>query len=90
MTNTPPSASNNGKPTFDYTVDGESQSTTEHTLTPRAIMTKAGIDPATHYLVQVVGATTKSYKDLPDEVLHMCEHMKFVTSSSGATTVSAR
>ena len=41
----------NHGPTFDYTVDGEAQSTTEHVLTPTQILQAAGVDPATHYLV---------------------------------------
>lgn len=78
------------KPVFDYTVDGEPQSTSEHILTPKAILLKAGIDPATHYLVQIIGANTESYKDTPEKELHMHEHMKFVSSSMGPTPVSAR
>jgi hypothetical protein len=32
-------------PTFQYTVDDEPQSTTEHTLTARQILQNAGLDP---------------------------------------------
>ena len=48
----------------------------------------AGIDPATHYLVQIVGHTQKSYKDTPNEPIHMHEHMKFVSVFTGCTPVS--
>jgi hypothetical protein len=75
-------------PVFDYTVDDEPQSTTEHTLTPNQILAKAGIDPATHYLVQIIGNTQKSYKDTPNEPIHMHEHMKFVSVFTGSTPVS--
>lgn len=76
------------EPVFDYTVDDEPQTTTEHTLTPTAILRNAGIDPATHYLVEIVGNTQKSYKDTPNEPIHMHEHMKFVSVFTGSTAVS--
>ena len=75
-------------PVFDYTVDDEPQTTREHTLTATQILSKAGIDPNTHYLVQIVGNTQKSYKDTPNEVIHMHEHMKFISVSTGSTPVS--
>ena len=75
-------------PVFDYTVDDEPHSTTEHTLTPTEILSNAGIDPAKHYLVQIVGNTQKSYKDTPNEPIHMHEHMKFVSVFTGSTPVS--
>ena len=75
-------------PVFDYTVDDEPQTTTEHVLTPTTILSNAGIDPATHYLVEIVGNTQKSYKDKPNEPIHMHEHMKFVSVFTGSTPVS--
>lgn len=75
-------------PTFHYTVDGEPQSTTEHTLTPVGILTQAGIDPSTHYLVELRGNNQISYRDEPDKVIHMHEHMKFISISTEPTPVS--
>lgn len=66
-------------PTFEYTVDGEPQSTSEHTLTPTQILKNAKIDPAKNYLVQIVGGKQISYKDKLDEQIHMHEHMTFVS-----------
>src|SRR5262245_45980773 len=54
-----------------YTVDGEPQETTEHMLTPVQIMQKAGIDPNTHYLVELVGNHRKSYQDAPNEPINI-------------------
>lgn len=85
-----PAAGKHENPVFDYTVDGEPQSTSEHTLTPKVILQKAGIDPSNHYLVQIIGSNTESYKDFPDKLIHMHEHMKFISSSTGPTPVSAR
>lgn len=75
-------------PTFDYTVDGEPQQTTAHELTANQILTNAGIDTASHYLVQIEGAHRVSYEGKPNETIHMHEHMKFVSVSTGPTPVS--
>ena len=75
-------------PTFTYTVDDEPQSTTEHILTAVQILEKATIDPATHYLVQIEGNHRISYQDKPNEKIHMHEHMKFISISTGPTPVS--
>jgi hypothetical protein len=75
-------------PTFTYTVDDEPQSTTEHVLTAAQILEKAGIDLATHYLVQIEGNHRISFEGKPDEEIHMHEHMKFISISTGPTPVS--
>lgn len=75
-------------PLLEYTVDDELQTTTEHVLTPAQILRLAGIDPANHYLVQIQGATQKSYQGNPDEPIHMHQHMKFVSVFLGDTPVS--
>lgn len=71
-----------------YTVNDEPQETTEHELTPRQIMTKAGIKPDENYLVEIKGRTRDSFQDRPDELIHMHEHQKFVTVFTGAVPVS--
>ena len=73
---------------IDYTVDDEPQSTTSKVLTPRQILTDAGIDTATHYLVQLQGQHQISYKDTPDVEIKMHEHMKFISIATGPTPVS--
>jgi hypothetical protein len=75
-------------PTFQYTVDDEPQSTPEHTLTPTQILQHAGIDPATHYLVQIQGNHQVSYQEKLEESIHMHQHLKFVSVFTGPTTVS--
>ena len=70
-----------------YTVDDERQETRKKTLTPRQILTHAGIDPAKYYLVQL-GHEQTSYKDHPDEPIHVHEHAKFVSVYMGTTPVS--
>jgi hypothetical protein len=76
---------------IDFTLDDEPQTTTERILTPTAILRNAKphpLDPATHYLIQIVGHEQISYKDKPNEEIHMHEHMKFVSESTGPTGVS--
>lgn len=73
---------------FDYTVDDEAQTTSEHILTPSEILTKAGLNPATYYLEEIIGHEKKSFKDKLDEQIHMHEHMKFVSIFIGDTPVS--
>lgn len=77
-------------PTFDYKVDDEPQSTTSHTLTATQILTNAGIDPTTHYLVLIEGNHKVSYQAKPGEEIHMHEHMKFISVSTGPTPVSRK
>ena len=74
-------------PTFHYTVDGKEQSTSEHELTPNQVLQNAGIDPATNYLVQIIGREKKSYQGKSDPI-HMHEHMVFISVSTSPTPVS--
>lgn len=74
--------------TFHYTVDDESQETQEHELTPNQILTYAGLDPGTHYLVEIKGATKESFQGKGEVELHMHETMVFVSVFTGPTPVS--
>lgn len=71
-----------------YTVDDEPFETAERTLTPRKILELAGIDPATHYLVQVEGRHQTSYQAEPEATLHMRPGMTFISVSTAPTPVS--
>ena len=75
-------------PTFQFTVDGESFSTTENTLTPVQILEIAGINPDTHYLVQIRGNQQFSYKDEPNTPINISQNAKFIALFTGETTVS--
>lgn len=75
-------------PVFNYTVDDEPQSTNEHVLTPAQILTKAGLNPTTYYLVQVRGNEQVSYRDKYDEQIHIHQHMTFISVFTGDTPVS--
>jgi hypothetical protein len=75
-------------PVFHYTVDDEPYSTGEHILTPRQILTEAGRDIDTYYLVQIKGHEQESYKDNTDQEIHMHNNMKFISIFTGETPVS--
>lgn len=75
---------------IDYTVNDEPQSTTADELTPTQILSKAGIDPNTNYLVEIRGNGKEkvSFKDNPDELIKMREHLRFISVSTGPKPVS--
>jgi len=57
-------------------------------LTPVQILEAAKIDPSSHYLVQLEGQHQVSYQGNPNDEIHMHEHMKFISISTGPTPVS--
>ncbi len=76
--------------TITYHLDDEPQTTNDKTLTPRQILTDAGIDTATHYLVLLRGNSGErtSYQGKLDETIHMHPNMRFLSVSTGPTPVS--
>ena len=73
-----------------YTVNDEPQWTIEKQLTPVKIMGEAGIDSAANYLILLKGNDQESFKDKPEEPIHMHNGMKFITNFMGPKPVSAR
>jgi hypothetical protein len=72
-----------------YTVDDEPQESTHHKLTPVAIMSKAGLDPKGFYLVRLFGKhEEESYKEKPEEPIHLHNGMRFIAVLIGPTPVS--
>jgi hypothetical protein len=73
-----------------YTLDGEPYTTTDRTLTPREILSKAGIELTAHYLVELHGNSGErtSYEGRMGDKIHMHPNMKFLALSTGPTTVS--
>lgn len=74
--------------TIKYEVDGEPQQTTDRVLTASVILVNAKLDPSTHYLIQIEGQHQESYKDHPNQQIHMHENMKFISIYTGPTPVS--
>ncbi len=75
-------------PTFHYLVDAEAQETDEHELTPDEILRNAGLDPATHYLVEIKGSTKESFQGKGSVEIRMHDHLVFVSVFTGPTPVS--
>jgi hypothetical protein len=73
---------------IEFTVDGEPVRTTEHQLTPVQIMELAGVDPATHYLKEIRGQQQISYRDTPNDPIHVHNNQRFITNSLEPTPVS--
>jgi hypothetical protein len=76
-----------GRP-ITFTVDGEPVQTRERRLTPNQILGLAGIDPASHYLVQVKGRQQISYQGKGEEPITVRQHAVFVSVSTGPTPTS--
>lgn len=70
------------------TVDGEELTVTEHRLTPRTIMERVGIDPATHYLVIIEGRHRESLEGKSDQLIQIHEKLTLVSVFTGETPVS--
>jgi hypothetical protein len=71
-----------------FEVDSEPLETNERHLTPVQIMDLAGIDPANHYLSEIEGHHTHSYKDAPNTPIVIREGARFVSASTGPTPTS--
>lgn len=72
---------------IEFFVDEEKVSTDDPTITVRQILSLAGLDPATHYLIEIRGSNQIPHKDL-DEELRVHEKQKFLSVFSGPTPVS--
>jgi hypothetical protein len=70
-----------------YFVDNEAQTTAEKELTVREILTKAKLDPNTHYLIELKGNKQIEHKD-PNEEIKIHEGMKFSSVFTGETPLS--
>jgi hypothetical protein len=73
--------------TTEFFVDGEAQFTSEHTLTVAQILNLVGLDPATHFLVELQGNHQAEHRDAGEEI-HIHEKQKFITVFTGETPVS--
>lgn len=77
-----------GKPPTEITIDGREFSLEDNESTPNELLTLAGLDPATHYLVRVEGRSQHSYEGRGGERIHIHRGERFVSVSTGPTPVS--
>ena len=73
---------------FEITVDGEEIEVPRKNTTPTLILELAGIDPKERYLIQITGQNKESYKDNPEQEIHVHENQIFVTGKLGAVAVA--
>lgn len=79
---------NPGKPPIGFTVNGERVETAERSLTIRAILSLAELDPETHYLVEQHGEGKETeYRNL-DEDIRVHPNQAFLAFYTAATPVS--
>lgn len=77
------------KKAIEFTIDGDHYSTHEAKATARELLVSfAKVDPALFYLVELEGSHQRSYKDKPDETIHLHQKAAFITVSLGPTPVS--
>jgi len=79
-----------GHHTFHIKVDGEVEPSRDDTLTPREIMRRVGVDPERHYLksLKMNGHPEESYRDRPDDSIHLRQNQEFTTVAMSPTPVS--
>ena len=70
-----------------YFVDDEEQTTTAHRLTVEQILKNAGLDPSTHYLIELEGHHQVQHQNLGEEI-RIHEKQKFISVFNGPTPVS--
>ncbi len=76
-------------PLVHFKADGEDYKTHAEELTPHDIIKDfAGLDPATHYLVQIDGHQKISYEGKNDTPIKMRDRLKFQIICTGPMTVS--
>lgn len=75
---------------FHYDLDDEPETTDLKEMTPNQILADGGIDPKTHYLVQInPDGSQTSYKDKGEQAIKMkCPRVKYISVLNGPTPVS--
>lgn len=77
-----------GRPPLTFTVNGQPVETAEQSLTIRAILALAELDPEAHYLVEQHGEGKEiEYRNL-DEEIRVHPHQAFLAFYVAATPVS--
>jgi hypothetical protein len=75
---------------FHYDLDDEPETTELKEMTPNQILKAGGIEPKTHYLVQVnADGSQTSYRDKGEQPIKMkCPRVKYISVLNGPTPVS--
>ena len=70
-----------------YFLDNEPQETTQDTLKVGQILKDGGLDPQTHYLIELRGDHQVEYRDI-DESIRVHENERFISIFHGPTPLS--
>jgi len=73
--------------TITYFVDNEAQRTEDPALTVGQILKNAGLDPSSHYLIELRGDHQIEYKDI-NQTIRVHEKEKFISVLHGPTPLS--
>jgi hypothetical protein len=69
-------------------IDGEDALLPSREITPNEILSLLGLDPASHYLVEVQGRHQNSYQGAGDEIIRVHNNQVFISLSTGPTPTS--
>ena len=69
-------------------LDDETLVLSSRDITPNEILRTAGLDPATHYLVEIKGRQQISYQGKGDVSIRAKDGEKFISLSTGPTPTS--
>lgn len=84
----PPQLSDKPDKPVEILFDGEPLRLPAGDTTPNEILTVAGLDPATNYLVLIQGRHQVSYQSRGDEQIHVHKDESFIALSTGPTPTS--
>jgi hypothetical protein len=69
-------------------IDGEDTLLPNSEITPNQILSLVGLDPSSHYLVEVQGRHQNSYQGAGDEIIRVHNNQVFISLSTGPTPTS--
>ena len=69
-------------------IDGEETLLPSREITPNEILSLVGLDPASHYLVEVQGRHQNSYQGAGDGIIRVHNNQVFISLSTGPTPTS--
>jgi hypothetical protein len=88
VTNTQDESASGPQKSVTIDLDGEDLTVPDRDITPDEILTIAGLEPATHYLVRLRGKHQESLQGAGEVPLKVHEGEKFLSLSTGPTPTS--
>ncbi len=69
-------------------IDGEDFEVEDREQTPRELLSLAGLDPQTSYLIELRGQQQVSLKDSLDDEMKLHNNMRFISADIGSAPVA--